>query len=162
MRPLGGASLSGPRLRSDRRGAEQTFQALPAVLITIVVVGMVFGVLGAVDGSARERASEQRALLQADLFLAAIPREAALAAPGGAVSWAGARAIAAGGVGLSFVPPRACVATVLDTQSGSELFLLGSQDTLAPGCTISSVPVPLLLENGTFVPGLLRAGVFPS
>ncbi|HEX9708443.1 MAG TPA: hypothetical protein VGB42_00485 [Candidatus Thermoplasmatota archaeon] len=151
-----------PRLRRDRQGAEETFQALPALLITIVCVGLVFGAMAALDDSARAREAGQRAQLQAQLFVEALPAERALAAPGDAVSWDGASAVASGTLGLTFVPPRACVATLLDTLSGEEVFLLGSLDALTPSCEVAALPVPVLRADGTTVPGLLRAGVLLS
>ncbi len=134
-------------------------QALPALLITVEVVGAVFGLLGAVNDGAHEQKSQSRARLQAELFAESVPQEAALAAPGTAVSWEGAVSVGGGSANLSFVPPRACVASLLDTQSGEEVFLLGSVGTLTPECQIASLPVPILRADGTVVPGVLRTGV---
>lgn len=150
-----------PRLRRDRQAAEQTFQALPAVLITIVVVGLVFGAVSAANDGAHARDAQQRAHLQAELFVEALPADASLAAPGGGVRWAGVESVASGASVLSFVPPRACLASVLDVQAGDEAFLWGSLDALTPDCVVASAPVPLLRGDGTVVPGLLRAGVLP-
>jgi hypothetical protein len=149
-------------LRGNRAGAAETFQALPALLITIVLVGLVFGALAAANEGARARESQERAQLQAHLFLVALPDERALRAPGGAVAWEGALALAQARASLAFVPPRACIASLLDTDSGTELFLLGSLDTLTAACETTASPVPILRGNGSVVPGILRAGVLPS
>jgi hypothetical protein len=132
---------------------------LPAVLITIVCVGLVFGALAAANDGARAQADSQRARLQAELFLEALPAEDALRAPGGAVSWEGARAVSQGERALAFVPARACVVSLLDTQSGDEVFLLGSLEALSPSCQVAASPVPVQRADGTVAPGLLRAGV---
>jgi hypothetical protein len=149
------------RVRNDRRGAEETFQALPALLITIVVVGLVFGAVGSAHAGARSHEQERRAHLQADLFVEGLSREPWLQAPGGAVGWQRAEAVASGAVNLSFVPPRACAATLVDTASGLEIFLFGSAASVTPGCVWSARPVAILLPDGSVVPGILRAGVLP-
>lgn len=149
-------------LRRDRRGAEETFQALPAVLITIVVVGLVFGVVAAAGDGAREREAHDRARLQAEIFVEALSFEPALEESTGAVSWEGALSVARKDRNLTFVPPHACVASLLDTQGVEELFLFGVPGGLSPNCVVVSLPTPIIRQDGTVVPGVLRAGVLPE
>jgi hypothetical protein len=157
----GASDLSFPmrRIRSDRRGAAEMMQVMQAVLVAIVCVGIVFAALAARSTAADEQQASARAANQAALLLEAIPRDAALAAGGGAVSWIGILTVASGEQHLSFVPQRTCSVTIQDVESGVSLFLHGNADALSSSCVFVRRPVPIAVGNGTTHPGLLTAGV---
>ena len=144
--------------RNDRCGVEETFQALPALLIVLLCVGLVLAAVHYQTSAAAQSVAEERADLQAAIFVDALRSDPVLSTAG-VISWAKAEAVANRSSNLSFAPTGAKFAALSLANNSSEVILLGSRGALSPKGSIASAPVPVLMPTGAVVPGLLRVGV---
>ena len=147
-----------PGFRNNRVAADETFQALPALLIVLVCVGLVLSAVHFQNSNAAEAAARDRASLQAAIFVDALRHDAAIAEDGAAI-WEKAEAVANHTTNLSFVPSRARFVALSLANNSSELILLGSRGALSPQWGFASAPVAVRLPGGAVIPGLLRVGV---
>lgn len=146
-------------VRRNRLAAAETLQALAAVTIVVMCAGLVIAAAFAATSHALERTARERAQLQAEIVLDALVSDLSLAGGGGAIVWAKAESVAGGSSELSFRPDTLEIVTLRAVAVGSELFLLGSGTDLSSELVYGARPVPIVVQNGNVVAGVLRAGV---
>jgi len=147
------------RVRDDRSGVGETYEALCALTVVIISVGLTLGAVHSATEQAKADASHRRAEIQADISLDALARDPALAKSPGVLEWRSASDVAAGRTGLSFLPSSVRVASLRSAMGGAELYLAGNATSLSSGLIFASRPVSIMTGPNTTEPGILRVGV---
>ena len=148
-----------PRLGRDGRATGESYQAVAAITVVIVCAGLVLSATHFATDSARQEALQRRAVTQGEIFLDALERDPALAGHGQALLWEGAVRVAEGSAHLEFHPPSVKVLALREAASGPELIVIGGTDALRPGFELVERAVLIERSDGTFGPGIARAGV---
>jgi hypothetical protein len=145
-------------LRCDRRGTGEVQQSLAALTVIMVSVGLVMAAVHASTEQGAERAKRERAVLQGEVCLDALERDAALDGADAALSLAGAQGIQGARERLAFAPPSLKVVTLRAVTVGEEVWVLGSAADLAEPLVFVERPVAVEV-GGIVAPGVLRVGV---
>ena len=147
-----------PGLRNNRVAADESFQALPALLIVLLCVGMVLAAVHVQNSNALDDLARDRASLQAAVFVDALRNDPAIG-DGGQAVWVKAEAVANHSTNLTFSPARARFAALSIANNSSELVLLGAHESLSPRLSYASAPIAVKVPGAAVVPGVLRVGV---
>ena len=145
-------------LHRSREAVGEVNQTLAALSVIITCVGLVIAAVHSASSVSEERAHDERARAQAEVWLDAIARDPNLAWRAGVLSGPSAYSISAGFENLSSVPPGLRFVSLLNVFGGDELWLIGSLEDVN-GSLVVERPVGVALGNGSIVPALLRVGV---
>jgi hypothetical protein len=147
------------RLRGNRKATGDVNQAFAAMVVIMMCVGAVMAAVHAATASGRERALEERAREQAEICLGALIEDPALQGRAGALSLAKANAVHAANGSLAFRPAALRVAALRAVSVGSEVLMVGDAAALGGHLVFVARPVPVELDDGRILPGILRVGV---
>lgn len=147
------------RLRRDGRATGESYQALAAITVVIACAGVVLSATHWATENARQEAQRERALFQGEIFLDALEVDPAVRGNGRAILWEGAKRVAAGSAQLEFLPPSVKVLALREAGSGGELMVIGGAEALRTGLLLVERAVLIERPDGTFAPGIARAGV---